>query len=111
MSKIFFLYLYILIIFLLSLTPPSIANSIQFYGIDKILHFFEYLFLGMIFISSTTHSLSKYYFLIFIIPITDEFIVQDYSGRNVDIFDFIANILGLIFGILLFKYFLKYKIT
>jgi len=107
----FFLYLYILIIFLLSSTPPSVVSSIQIYGLDKIIHFVEYFILGIIFKSSINQLLSKYYFLIFIIPITDEFIVQDYSGRNVDIFDFIANILGLIFGILLFKYFLKYKST
>ena len=106
-----FLYLYIAIIFLLSSTPPSVISSIQIYGLDKLIHFVEYFILGMIFRSSINKLLSKYYFLIFIIPILDEFIVQDYSGRNVDIFDFIANILGLICGILLSKYLLKHKST
>jgi len=100
-----FLYLYIVIIFLLSSTPPSMVSSIQIYGLDKIIHFIEYFILGVIYRSSINQLLSKYYFLIILIPIIDEFIIQDYSGRNVDIFDFIANILGLIFGIIISKTF------
>jgi len=102
-----FLYLYIVIIFLLSSTPPSMVSSIQIYGLDKIIHFIEYFILGTIYRYSINQLLSKYYFLIILIPIIDEFIIQDYSGRNVDIFDFIANILGLIFGIIISKAFFK----
>ena len=105
-----FLYLYIAIIFLLSSTPPSVVSSIQIYGLDKIIHFVEYFILGIIFRSSINELLSKYYFLVTLIPIIDEFIIQDYSGRNIDIFDFIANILGLIFGIFIFKRFFKNKV-
>ena len=105
-----FLYLYIAIIFLLSSTPPSVVSSIQIYGLDKIIHFVEYFILGIIFRSSINKLLSKYYFLVTLVPIIDEFIIQDYSGRNVDIFDFIANILGLIFGIFIFKRFFKNKV-
>ena len=105
-----FLYLYIAIIFLLSSTPPSVVSSIQIYGLDKIIHFVEYFILGIIFRSSINKLLSKYYFLVTLIPIIDEFIIQDYSGRNIDIFDFIANILGLIFGIFIFKRFFKNKV-
>ena len=103
----FLLYIYIVIIFLLSSTPPEVVSSIQFYGLDKIIHFIEYAILGLIFKSSISIFLNRYYLFILTIPIIDEFIVQNYSGRNVDIFDFIANILGLIFGILIFKYFFK----
>ena len=106
-----FLYLYIVTIFLLSSTPPSVVSSIQIYGLDKIIHFLEYFFLGIIFKYSIKHLLSKYYFLIIFIPIIDEFIIQDYSGRNVDIFDFVANVLGLIFGIFIYNYLLKNKTT
>ena len=83
------------------------VSSIQIYGLDKIIHFIEYFILGAIYRSSINQLLSKYYFLIILIPIIDEFIIQDYSGRNVDIFDFIANVLGLIFGIVISKVFLK----
>ena len=102
-----FIYLYILIIFLLSSTPPSMVSSIQIYGLDKIIHFIEYFILGVIYRFSINQLLSKYYFLIILIPIIDEFIIQDYSGRNVDVFDFIANVLGLIFGIIISKEFFK----
>ena len=106
-----FLYLYIIVIFLLSSTPPSVVSSIQIYGLDKLVHFIEYLFLGLVFKFSENYLLSKYYFLIIFIPIIDEFIIQYYSGRNVDIFDFIANILGLMFGIFIFNYLLRNKTT
>ncbi len=102
-----FIYLYIVIIFLLSSTPPSTVSSIQIYGLDKIIHFIEYFILGVIYRFSINQLLSKYYFLIILIPIIDEFIIQDYSGRNVDVFDFIANVLGLIFGIIISKEFFK----
>ena len=102
-----FLYLYIVIIFLLSSTPPSMVSSIQIYGLDKIIHFIEYFILGIIYRSSINQLLSKYYFLIILVPIIDEFVIQDYSGRNVDVFDFIANVLGLIFGIIVYKPFFK----
>tara|TARA_B100000945_G_scaffold159034_1_gene127723 strand:- start:1683 stop:2006 length:324 start_codon:yes stop_codon:yes gene_type:complete len=104
------LYLYIAIIFLLSSTPPSVVSSIQIYGLDKIIHFVEYFILGIIFRYSINKLLSKYYFLVILIPIIDEFIIQNYSGRNVDVFDFIANILGLIFGIFISKEFFKNKV-
>ena len=57
---------------------------------------------------NTKHIFVKqYYYLIIIIPIIDEYIIQNYAGRNVDLFDFIANILGLLFGIMLWRYFFK----
>ena len=83
------------------------VSSIQIYGLDKIIHFIEYFILGVIYRFSINQLLSKYYFLIILIPIIDEFIIQDYSGRNVDVFDFIANVLGLIFGIIISKEFFK----
>ena len=107
MSNVIFLYLYILIIFLLSSIPPNIVNSIQLYGIDKIIHLIEYLLLGIIFKTSIRYYFSKHYFLILTIPIIDEFLIQRFSGRNVDFYDFITNILGLFIGLILFEYFYK----
>ena len=45
----FFIYVYIFIIFILSTIPPSISNKIQLNELDKLIHFFEYLILGLIF--------------------------------------------------------------
>jgi len=101
------LYLYVVIIFLLSSTPPSIAESIQINGLDKIIHFIEYFILGIILMNTKHIFVKQYYYLIIFIPIIDEYIIQNYVGRNVDLFDFIANILGLIFGVKLWNYFFK----
>ena len=97
--RIIILYLYICLIFILSLIPPGFINSIQTFGLDKIIHFFEYLFLGFIFKYSIQKSRYIYYCLIFFIPLMDEFIIQNFSGRNVDIYDFIFDIMGLVIGI------------
>jgi len=107
-----YLYLYILIIFLLSSTPPEVASLIQINGIDKLIHLIEYLFLGIIFKTSINYILNRYFFLILSVPIIDEFIIQRFSGRNVDFYDFIADLLGLFVGLILFEYFYKQdKIT
>ena len=101
------LYLYVVIIFLLSSTPPSVVESIQINGLDKVIHFIEYFILGIILMNTKHIFVKQYYYLIIIIPIIDEYIIQNYAGRNVDLFDFIANILGLLFGIMLWSYFFK----
>ncbi len=102
-----FLYLYVLTIFLLSSTPPSLVKSIQIYGLDKMIHFIEYFILGLIFVKTQTFFRSKYHYIIVVIPIIDEFIIQNYSGRHVDLYDFIANIIGLYVGIRFSIYFLE----
>ena len=102
----YLLSIYIIIIFLLSSTSPDIVQSIQINGLDKVFHLIEYLLLGIVYKATTSNLLIRYYLLIFTIPIIDEFIIQKYSGRNVDIFDFIANILGLMIGIIIYRYIL-----
>ena len=94
----FFIYVYIFIIFILSTIPPSISNKIQLNELDKLIHFFEYLILGLILILHLKN-ITKFHFSIIFVPIIDEFIIQRYSGRNVDIFDFMFDVFGLIVGI------------
>ena len=103
----YLLSIYIIIIFLLSSTPPNIVQSIQINGLDKVIHLIEYLLLGIVYKATKSNLLIRYYLLIFIIPIIDEFIIQKYSGRNVDIFDFIADIIGLMIGIIIYRYILE----
>ena len=98
-SSIVLLYSYICLIFLLSSIPSGVVSSIQIYGLDKVIHLLEYLFLGIIFKYSIKKSVYIYYWLIFLIPLIDEFIVQNFSGRDVDIYDFIFDVMGLIIGI------------
>tara|TARA_B100000029_G_C17452427_1_gene915453 strand:+ start:802 stop:1143 length:342 start_codon:yes stop_codon:yes gene_type:complete len=93
------LFLYICLIFLLSSIPIGVVNSIQIYGLDKFFHLLEYSFLGFLFKYSIQKNISIYYVLIFLIPLIDEFIIQNFSGRNVDIYDFLVDIIGLIIGI------------
>ena len=97
--RIIFLYFYICLIFLLSSIPLGVVNSIQVVGFDKVINFIEYLLLGLIFKYSIEKSLTIHYWLICLIPLIDEFIIQNLSGRNVDIYDFIFDIIGLIIGI------------
>ncbi len=93
-------YLYIFVIFVLSAIPPSISNKVQLYGLDKAIHFIEYLILGIIFNFTYKKKITKFHFLIIFVPIIDEFIIQRFSGRNVDIYDFIFDIFGLIVGVM-----------
>ena len=102
------LIIYILLIFTLSLAPSTVASSVQFGGIDKIIHFIEYLILGLIFSNSKYKDRNILLFIVFLVPFLDELIVQSYSGRNVDSFDLLANLLGLI-SILFYKKDLPFK--
>ncbi len=95
----FFIYLYIFAIFVLSTIPPSISNKIQLNGLDKVIHFLEYLILGLIFNFTFKKNITKFHFSIIFVPIIDEFVIQRYSGRNVDLYDFMFDIFGLIVGI------------
>jgi len=93
------LYLYIVSIFLISLIPSKSVQVIQVFGVDKIFHLIEYAILGLIFRFSINRNNNMYYFLILIVPIVDEFGVQSISGRNIDPWDFVFNLLGLCLGI------------
>ena len=91
-----YVVLYVIFIFSLSsINPGDIAKSIQFNGIYKIIHFCEYLILGIIFSKSNYKNKIIYTILIYLVPYIDEYIIQLYSGRNVDIYDLVFNLLGL----------------
>ena len=95
------LYLYILLIFSLSLIPSMNINSMQIYGLDKLAHLLEYFILGVIFKYSIDKIMKPHYCLILCVPLIDEFVIQRFSGRNVDIYDFIFDISGLASGIII----------
>ena len=90
-----YVLIYVMLIFGLSSTPSTIASSVQFGGIDKIIHFIEYLILGLIFSNSKYNRRNYLLILVFMVPFIDELLVQSYSGRNVDLYDLLANLLGL----------------
>ena len=101
------LYLYIVFIFLISLIPSQSVQAIHVFGIDKIFHLIEYVILGLIFKYTINKKNNAYYFLILIVPILDEFGIQRISGRTIDSWDFIFNIIGLYLGIIIKGYFDK----
>ena len=108
-SKIIF-YLYVLLIFLLSLIPRETVEFIQIFGWDKIAHLTEYFILGFLYRWYIIKEISIFRFqtyFILLIPLIDEFFIQSFSNRSVDPWDFIFNIIGLLLGILIRDYFDK----
>ena len=100
------LYVYISLIFIISLIPSGpIIGEIQRFGIDKVLHLIEYFILGLLvhfFIKDRKKLFKIVYILIVAVPITDEYLIQRISGRTIDVWDFIFNIIGLYLGALIF---------
>ena len=103
----FVLFIYILFIFLISLIPSQSVQSIHVLGIDKLFHLAEYFILGFIFKYSIKKNNRFYIFFILMVPVIDEFFVQKISGRNVDPWDFIFNVIGLVLGYTIKGYFDK----
>ena len=95
-NKIFF-YTYIILIFSLSLLPSETVESVQVFGLDKIIHLIEYSILGVLYkyyILRDALMLKRGGYWILIIPIMDEFFIQNISNRTIDPWDFIFNIIG-----------------
>tara|TARA_B100000902_G_C27120831_1_gene818576 strand:+ start:483 stop:851 length:369 start_codon:yes stop_codon:yes gene_type:complete len=96
------IYFYILAIFVISLIPSvSIIGEIQSFGIDKVFHLVEYFILGVLtyfFIKNRRKLFKIVYILIALVPIVDEYLIQRISGRTIDVWDFIFNIIGLYLG-------------
>ena len=96
------IYFYILAIFMISLIPSvSIIGEIQSFGIDKVFHLVEYFILGVLtyfFIKNRKKLFKVVYILIALVPIVDEYLIQRISGRTIDVWDFIFNIIGLYLG-------------
>ncbi|MAX09441.1 MAG: hypothetical protein CMG13_01080 [Candidatus Marinimicrobia bacterium] len=106
------IYFYILAIFMISLIPSvSIIGEIQSFGIDKVFHLVEYFILGVLtyfFIKNRKKLFKIVYILIALVPVVDEYLIQRISGRTIDVWDFIFNIIGLYLGtsilFLIYKY-------
>ena len=106
------IYIYISIIFSVSLIPSTpIIGEMQKFGIDKVFHLIEYFILGGLthfFIKNRKKSFKMMYILIALIPIIDEYMIQRISGRTIDLWDFVFNIIGLYLGasilFLIYKY-------
>jgi len=49
------------------------------------------------------------YILIVAVPIVDEYLIQKISGRTIDVWDFIFNIIGLYLGALIFFLIDRYR--
>jgi VanZ family protein len=106
------IYIYISAIFIVSLIPPTkIVGEIQKFGIDKAFHLIEYFILGVLthfFIKNRKKLFKIMYILIALVPIIDEYLIQRISGRTIDVWDFIFNIIGLYLGtsmlFLIYKY-------
>ena len=100
------LYIYISLIFTISLIPSgSIIGEIQRFGIDKVFHLIEYFILGLLvhfFIKDRKKLFKIVYILIITVPVFDEYLIQRISGRTIDVWDFIFNIIGLYLGALIF---------
>ena len=108
-NKIFF-FIYILLIFSLSLLPGETVGLIQFFGLDKIIHLIEYSILGFLYkhcVIKNTLIWRIEFSWILIVPTLDEFFIQNISNRTIDPWDFIFNIIGLLLGILFRAYFDK----
>ena len=96
--------LYALLIFTLS-AIPQIAPSFGFKFEDKILHFIEYgvfsFLLFMAFFTSGKESLKKHVFLLSSLigiayAASDELHQKFVPGRSCDVFDFLADSLGIL---------------
>ncbi|WP_443024190.1 VanZ family protein [Sneathiella sp.] len=93
--------------FIFSLTPVKHSSDIGFLVYDKFLH------LSCYFVMSTVACLSgktwtMRYFLCFVtllVSISIEFL-QPLTGRSFEVFDMVANLLGIIIGILVMRLFM-----
>ena len=107
------LYIYISLIFTISLIPSGpIIGEIQRFGIDKVFHLIEYFILGLLvhfFIKNRKKLFKIVYIVIITVPVFDEYLIQRISGRTIDVWDFIFNIIGLYLGVLIIFLTDKYR--
>ena len=107
-QKSFFLF-YVLLIILISLLPSSVIKIGSLWKYDKIIHFFEYLILGFLFLNCFSpfdylpKILVSMIILIIVFAGIDEFIIQNFIGkyRYPDFYDWLMDVLGASSGILI----------
>lgn len=89
------------LILLLGHMPPPVTPRILFPHVDKIVHFVEYLVLGLLLVRATHISqwkgpTARALIIGLLFALADEFHQAWFPGRVSDIFDFVADGLGLI---------------
>tara|TARA_A100001011_G_C14076241_1_gene742487 strand:+ start:359 stop:706 length:348 start_codon:yes stop_codon:yes gene_type:complete len=108
-SRRLHLFLFSLIIILISSIPGNSFSGKFNFGYDKIIHFIEYSFLGYFCLKSKIKLFKSSYFFTMIFGmffgIFDEFWQSFIPGRNSSIYDVIADFSGICFISFLFKSF------
>ena len=107
--RIIFVLIYAMCIVALSLLPMRDLPQIpEFRGFDKLVHFTMYFIFSTLFCWALKAELN-YLWLLLIIPVTVgwgvfmEFMQQRmHLGRNFDVYDMIANSVGVFIGLLLY---------
>lgn len=111
-----------ILIFLGSSISGNSLNEIKFInipGLDKLIHFIWYFVLTLFTLAGTFKSLGKIKFFLYLIIVSTcvsygalmEYLQKTvFIARSMDIFDFIANSSGALFGAILFSSLYKRKI-
>tara|TARA_B100001029_G_scaffold177145_1_gene181268 strand:- start:1599 stop:1967 length:369 start_codon:yes stop_codon:yes gene_type:complete len=115
-QKSFFLF-YVLLIILISLLPSSVIKIGSLWKYDKIIHFFEYLILGFLFLNCfSPYDYIPQLLIMVIVSILifsgiDEFIIQNFftSTRIPDLNDWIMDIFGSSIGVII-RFIVGFKI-
>jgi len=109
--------LYSILIFYLSSLPQRELPQVPIFGFDKISHFLEYLFYAMTLMLAFTKSKSTFFQknAVVVSAVTgllyaasDEFHQLYVAGRDCTLSDFIADAIGVIVGIYLFRKLIRY---
>ena len=105
--KNFLIILFSLLIIVGSSIPGNNIPSNYFFKLDKLLHILEYFIFGSLLITSLYNkSIYPYYLTFFIglvFGVIDELYQSTVFGRFSSIYDVIANIIGLILSIILYR--------
>jgi hypothetical protein len=108
-AKVLLLILYVAMIFFVSTRPDLRPPGPDFELKDKIAHFVEYFVLGLLLFASMgrTVSRSRFAAILFLFAVgvsvagLDELLQSYVPGRNMDIFDWLADAAGVSVGVAL----------
>ncbi len=105
-------FLWMALIFILSSISLPYLPKVKIFGIDKLAHILEYLILGVLLVRAFLNSdLKLKVWALIILSITiaslyaasDEWHQEFTPGRTADVFDFLADFIGLNIGVFLYK--------
>ena len=103
MIKNKFLWLSLLILFIALFIPLQSKNNGPSY--DKLAHFLLFAFVSInvvFYFSKNTKKLGRVFGLVSMLPILTEVIQIYIPGRNYDVYDILADYIGLVMGIFIF---------